>query len=519
MGVIIRQSIKGTIVNYIGAALGMLTAFFVLTSFLTPEEIGLTQVFVKVGVLFASLAQIGTNASILRFFPYFKDPESKNHGFFFWTLIIPLVGFIIYLSVFLIFKNFIADYFSKESAIFVNYLYFVIPLGFFMLYQLVFEANSVVLHRIVVPIFVKEIGIRLMILASYLLFAFHYISLTGLIITFCCTYGVAACINLGYLFSLGRISLKPNFKHITKHLRKDFLYYTLFLMGSALTTAFVPILGSLIISAKLGLALAGVYIIAQHMATTIEIPSRSLNAISNPHISQTLKDNNFTETNHLIKKVSLHQFLVGSVIFFAIWTNIDVIFQIIPNGENFVSGKWVVFFLGVSTLLHTSLAVGGSTLNFSKYYYYSLFFTFILTISALVFNVTFIPIFGISGAALAALFSYGIYHTMLLFLLHWKLKVTPLSWAHLKTLAIILTLFGLDYIWKQSATQFVMQHFNSNMWIIVFEALARTIVLGGIGFLSVYFWNISGEVNALVKKYLYKLPRPSGTSSKFERDN
>ncbi|MCL2290364.1 MAG: lipopolysaccharide biosynthesis protein [Bacteroidetes bacterium] len=504
MGVIIRQSIKGTIVNYIGAALGMLTGFIVFTGFLTPEEIGLTQVFVRVGVLFASLAQIGTNSSILRFFPYFKDPESKNHGFFFWTLIIPFIGFIIYLSAFLIFKNFIADFFSKESALLVNYLYFTIPLGFFMLYQIVFEINAVVLHRIVVPIFVKEIGIRLMLLVFYLLFAFHYISLTGLIIALCGTYGVAACINLGYLFSLRCISLKPNFS-IAKHLRKDFLYYTLFLMGSALTTAIIPNLGSFIVASQLGLAFAGIYVIAQNMATTIEIPSRSLNAISNPHISQTLKDNDLIATNRLIKKVSLHQFLVGSAILFAIWTNINVIFQIIPNGENFISGKWVVFFLGISILLHTSLLVGGATLALSKYYYFSLFFTLILTVSALVFNVTFISIFGISGAALAALASYLIYHTMVLSLVYWKLKVSPLSWAHLKTLIIILVLFGVDYIWKQSITQVVMQYFEPSVWITVFEALARTIVLGGIGFLSVYFWNVSVEVNALVKRVILKI--------------
>ena len=500
MGVIIRQSIKGTIVNYIGTAIGMVTLFFVVPKYLKPEEFGLMRTFVDAGVLFVALAQIGTNSSILRFFPYFNDPQKRNNGFFFWTLIIPIIGFLIYASIFLIFKDFIADYYVEKSELLVNYLYFLLPLGFFMLYQTVFETNSVVLLRIVVPAFVREIGVRIGVLISYLLFSFGFISLTGLVVAFCCTYGIAACINLGYLFHLGRISLKPNFKHITKSLQKDFFYYTLFLMGSALTTAFVPSLGMFIIGAQLGLAFAGIYGFARHIVAFIEIPYRSLGAISNPHISQSIKDNNFIETNQFVKKVSLHQFLIGTTIFFIIWTNIDLIFQIIPNGENYAPGKWVVFFLGLNAIITSSFNISGVSLSYSKFYYYSLFLTFIFTGLAVFMNVKCVPIWGINGAAIATLFSTCIYLTLLVLLVYWKLKVIPFSWKQLNVLAIILGLFLLNWLWKTYATTLIIQNINPALWLSIFEALLRTVVLGGIGFLCVYFGNISEEVNGLIKK-------------------
>jgi O-antigen/teichoic acid export membrane protein len=498
MGIIIRQSIKGAVVNYIGTAIGIVTIFFVIPKFIAPEEFGLMRTFVDAGVLFVSLAQIGTNSSILRFFPYFKNPQKRDNGFFFWTLIIPIIGFFIYSLFFLIFKNFIADFFREKSELVVNYLYFLLPLGFFMLYQTVFETNSIVLLRIVVPAFVREVGVRIMVLASYLLFSFHILSLTGLVVAFCCTYGIAACINLGYLFHLGRISLKPNFKHVTKSLRKDFLFYTLFLMGSALTTAFVPSLSIFIIGAQLGLAFAGIYAFARHIVAFIEIPYRSVGAISTPHLSQYIKENNFSETNRFAKKVSLHQFLIGTAIFFAIWINIDLIFQIIPNGEIYAPGKWVVFFLGINALITTSLSIGAVTLSFSKYYYYSLFFTFILTGSAIYMNIVCIPIWGINGGALATLFASCIYYILLMFLIFWKLKVSPFSLKQLNILAIILGLFFLDWIWKQYAMPLIIQ--TQTFWISCAEALIRSIILGGIGFCSVYFWNISEEVNGLFKK-------------------
>ena len=89
MGVIAKQSIRGTIVTYLGISVGIFTTFFVLTRFLTSEEIGLKQVLIdNAATLFISLAQLGTNASIIRFYPYFKEKDSdEDHGFFFWVYI------------------------------------------------------------------------------------------------------------------------------------------------------------------------------------------------------------------------------------------------------------------------------------------------------------------------------------------------------------------------------------------------------------------------------------------------
>ncbi|MDR0207278.1 MAG: oligosaccharide flippase family protein [Bacteroidales bacterium] len=502
MGIIIRQSIKGTIVNYIGTAIGMITYFFIIPKYLTLEEMGLNRTFIDAGILFVSLAQIGTNSSILRFFPYFKDPQKRDNGFFFWTLLIPFIGFLIYFILFLIFKYLIASYFLEKSELLVNYLYFILPLGFFMLYQTVFETNSIVLQRIVLPAFVREVGVRLMLLISYILFAYDFLTLTGLIVSICCTYGIAAGINLGYLFHLGRISLKPNFKHITKPLCKDFLFYTFFLMGSALTTAFVPSIGMFIIGAQLGLAFAAIYGFARHIIALVEIPYRSLGAISNPHVSQTVKDNNFVETNRFIKKVSLHQFLISTAIFFLVWINIDLIFQIVPNGASLAPGKWVVFFLGMNAILLTSLSIGGTTLSFSKYYYYSLVLTLILSTTAVIMNVLCIPVWGINGAAIATLFASCLYYLLLLTLVFWKLKVIPLSWKHINVLTVILGLFLLNYLWIQYATPLIIR--TPTLWVAFFEALLRTTLLGGIGFLCVYFGNISEEMNKLINKLRVK---------------
>ena len=57
MGVIAKQSIRGTIVTYLGIAVGIFTTFFVLTRFLTTEAIGLARVLIDAATLFIGLAQ------------------------------------------------------------------------------------------------------------------------------------------------------------------------------------------------------------------------------------------------------------------------------------------------------------------------------------------------------------------------------------------------------------------------------------------------------------------------------
>ena len=68
MGVIIRQSVKGTLANYLGIAVGFFTTFFILTKYLTAEEIGLTRILVDAGVLLSGLApgMFGKSLKILR---------------------------------------------------------------------------------------------------------------------------------------------------------------------------------------------------------------------------------------------------------------------------------------------------------------------------------------------------------------------------------------------------------------------------------------------------------------------
>lgn len=502
MGIIIRQSIKGTLANYIGIAIGFFTTFFILTRYLTEAEIGLTRILVDAGVLLSGLAQLGTNSSAIRYYPYFKNEEENDRGFFGWTLIVPLVGFLIYTVVFLCCKQTVIRVYSEKSELFVNYFYVLIPLAFFMLYQAVFEVNANVLMRIAVPKFVREVGVRLMTLSVYMLYAYRVLNLDQFVLAFCSVYAVAMLCDLIYLLSLKKVSFRIRRNFITPKLRRDFLCYTLFMMTAALAGNLMPVLNTFFVGAKMGLTTTGVFAIAMYIAAVIEVPYRSLGSIAQPEISRSVKENDIPNANRLCRSVSLHQLLAGSFIFFIIWINIDLLFQLIPNGNRYVDGKWVVLLLGLARLLNSTLSVGCTVLNYSRQYYYSLVFTFLLTISAIFLNVKLIPLWGMRGAAAATLFSYLLYFVLLLLVVWKSIRVSPFSLNQLKIVAIMAVMLLMNILW----TRFLSPCFGiaSSKAVFFGESVLRTCVLCGIGMVLVYVSKLSLEVNGLVDKYLLK---------------
>lgn len=505
MGVIIRQSIKGTIVNYIGAFIGFLTTFFIAAKYLSPEEIGLVRILLEAGLLFAALSQLGINSSGIRFYPYFKNKENQDNGFFFWTIFIPLVGFVLVTALFIVLKTPISNFFVENSALFVEYYYFVIPLGFFFLYMIVFETNANVLMRIVVPKLIREVGIRTMTIVVYLLYAFSYIDLDWFVILLVSVYGIATLMNVFYLINIKDISIKPNFGFITKALRKDFLLYTSFLVLAAVSGGIMNKVDVFLVSSQMGLEFTGIYSIAFYIAVIVEIPYRSLVAISLPEISQSIKDKDLTNTNSLCKKVSLHQLLIACFIFSLIWINIDFIFQLIPNGEIYAKGKWVVLFIGLARLIDSSFGVGLAILNFSKYYYYSLLFTFSLVILTVLANLFFIPLYGMSGASFGTFLSVIVYIILLLAFLQWKLKVSPLSYNLLKIIGIFLIMFAISWGWEMILSPLILHSSLNHILALFLNAVLKTALSLGIGIILVYVFRVSEDVNSLARKYLGKI--------------
>ena len=505
MGIVARQSIKGTIATYIGVAVGIVTTFFIQTKALEPEQIGLIDVLLQCSILFAGLAQLGTNSSAMRYYPFFKDEETRDHGFFGWTLIVPMIGFTFFLLLFAVLKGPIVDFFSKDSQLFGKYVYFVVPLAFFLLYTTVFETNSNLLLRIVLPKFVREVGLRVATLVVYLLYYYKVIGFYGVIVAFCVFYGLATLINVVYLLSLKRVSFKIERKFVSQALKRDFLYYTLFMIAAAVAGNAIPMLSKFLLAGMEGFRLAGVFTIATNIAALVEMPYRSLGSISRPHISEAMAHQEMDRADALCKNVALHQFIAGLFVLFFIWINIDFLFDLLPNGEVYRLGKWAVLILAFGRLVYSTLDVSLTVLSYSKYYYYSLGFTVLLAVLSVLLNRWFIPYWDINGAALANVLSYLVYFVLLLLFIRWKIGVLALSGKQLVVAGIVLVLFVLDAAWTACFASWFEGLFSKPMIGLALNAILKSLLFLIVGLTALYRLKVSGSINDLLSRLMGKI--------------
>ena len=517
MGIIAKQSIQGTIVTYLGVAVGFVTTFFVLTRFLTAEEIGLARVLVDAATLFIGLAQLGTSSSIIRFYPHFKSSgvqevkssrvtseqahsasEHQNstngaseHGFFFWTILIPLVGFALFTAIYCACYAPISQWFGEKSPLFVEYYYMVLPMAFFMLYQTIFETNANVRLHIVIPRAVRELITRIGLLATYLLYSFRVVDIDGFVIALCAVYAVAMLCNIIYLFSLGEVSLRPDWQFIRNNpqLVKQYALYTGFLLVSAVTSVLAPTLSSFFITAEMGLNYTGIFAIATYIAVMVSIPYRSVTAIAAPQLANAIKNNNKTEITHLMQQVSSNLLLIGGIILCTIWLNIDLIFHILPNGVTYAAARSVVLMLGVSQLIIATGSFTLNTLNYSRFYAFSLLFSFILTASSILLNNTLIPILGMNGAAVSNLLSYALYFILIIITVHLTVQAPTFTRQHTKILFLLLLILSTNTLWLKYLP-------INNIWI---SSIIRTAVLIGGACAIAWFKNLSPEINQQVR--------------------
>jgi len=171
--------------------------------------------------------------------------------------------------------------------------------------------------------------------------------------------------------------------------------------------------------------------------------------------------------------------------------NIDNIFAIIPNGDKFSEGKYVVLFLGLAKVIITTLNFGGVLIQFSKYYYWTLFITILLTALTIGTNLFFIPRLGVTGAALATFIAVFLSSSWQQYIVQRKIHCTPFSVNTLKVLGVLIILYALNLLIPSLS--------GISPWLDIF---VRTVLLGSAAAAALYALKVSAEINRFIDKLI-----------------
>jgi len=267
--------------------------------------------------------------------------------------------------------------------------------------------------------------------------------------------------------------------------------FGLFIFGAQFLNLLSRTVDTFILSAKSdrGLADAAVFTIATYVVTFMEIPQRSITAISIPVLAESWKNKDMANISNIYRKSVSNLLVIGLLMFGAIWLNIHNL--AVYLGKDYTGIEAIVLFMGIGKLIDLGTGTNGQIIGTSSYWKVDFTTNVIYTLLALPLNYFLIDRYGLMGAAYSTVIALTFYNTMRFGFLWYKFKLQPYSLKNLAVIFIAIIAIAIAY--------FVPVHQN-----IIIDTMIRTSVFFLVFIPTIYFSKISEEVNNIIENMLKK---------------
>ncbi|MDT0644018.1 polysaccharide biosynthesis C-terminal domain-containing protein [Zunongwangia sp. F363] len=482
MGIIINQSFKNLITTYFGFGIGAVNTLFLFTYFLEQEYYGLVSFLLSAANLIWPFLAFGVNSTLIKFFTFYKSKEEQDR-LFNLILLLPL-GVSILIGLAGTFSyDLLLKYFSDGNELVQPFIWLIYVIAVATAYFEVFFSWSKIYYKSVFGNFMKEVFHRFCITVLLLEVYFEWISVNAFIY---CTAGVfvfRAMAMAVYAFVL----YTPDFGlKFPRNLMPVIKYSALILIASSVAMVLLD-LDKVMIEYYLPIENVAIYGIGIYIATVISVPQKAMHQIIHPMTANFLNAKDKEGLKDLYKRSSVNLLIVSGIIFILIITNLNELYEMIP--EEYELSVWVVLFISLVKLYDNMLGNNNSILFNSDYYRIVLGIGVFLTVLAFVFNVIFIPAFGIEGAAIASFLAFFIYNTAKIFLVHRKFKMYPftgLTWIILLFTALMCAGF---YFWEFPFHPLI-------------NIALKSLLICSIYLVVAFKFSFSTDINELLKRYL-----------------
>ena len=300
-----------------------------------------------------------------------------------------------------------------------------------------------------VNIFFREVFLRALGTGLILLFYFGIIDFELFMQLFIGQYGILSLGLAIYLMAIKRFNLKVNREFFTVELKKELKQYRLYTLLSSVSALFLMNIDVIMISAMIGLSDTAFYAVAFYIVALMNIPRNAISNIAVPVISESWKRDDRQQIQRIYEKTSINQLLIGTLLFVGIWANEANIFEILP--KEYAGGKWVLFFVGLARLADVGFGVNGGIINTSPAYKFDTYANLVLMVVTVILNLIFIPLHGITGAAIATGIALLAFNMAKYLFLKYKFGFGPFSWKSGVTLVLGAAAYYISCLLPQQA--------------------------------------------------------------------
>ena len=488
MGIVIKQSIKNTIITFIGFGIGAVNVLYMYPVFLGKEYLGLTNYILSAANILYPILSFGIQNTLIKFFNENNKTEEDLSRYFTYMLLLPLFVIIPFFCLFFYFYENIALYESNKNIIVYDFVWEIPLIALFMGYFEIFYAWLRAHMKSVFGSFVKEVFVRVLVTISLFAVYFNYITLTEFVHSLVLIYGISLLVIIYYANKTKRIQLNKKLPKKTK----EIFVFTIFIILSASVANMLLDIDKYMINQFLKIENIAFYSLAVYLAMVISVPQRAMHQITYPITAKLMSENKWEELDELYKKSSVTLQVIGGLIYIGILVNIKQIYELLPD-EGYDNGLFVVFTIGLSKYFDVVLGNNNSIIFNSKYYKMVLLLGVLLVFVVVGLNLIFIPKYGINGAALATLIAIGLYSLAKLLFVVLKMKLFPFTKNTIVALILTIVSFVVFYYLDFSFHPFVN---------IVLKSILVTIFYLGLSYYLKISSDINFVMNSVFKKFL-----------------
>jgi len=474
MKTIRQQSIISSGIVYFGFALGFINTYLFTreSSGFTPEQYGLTGTFIAIANIMFSFANFGMVSYVYKFYPYYNDNlRPDENDMMSWALLISSVGFVFVIASGLIFKDLVIQKYGANSPELVKYYYWIFPFGFGLTLYSVLEAFAWQLRKSVLTNYLREVQWRLLTTVLILLSFFGILKSFDLFIKiYAFSYILIALTLLLYLIGKRQLYFRFSPSRVTrKFLPKIRLLVTLVWSGGLIFN--VSFFFAMIVIPSVvpnGLAGAGIYALAQNIASLIQAPQRGVISASIAPLSKAWKDKDLRKINRIYHRSSINLLIFSVGMFILIWINFtDGVFTFHLK-NTYLDARYVFLFIGLTRVVDMGTGVNTQIIATSTFWRFDFLTGVILLLLTLPLNYILAKRLGVIGPAIADLATFTVYNGIRYIFLYRKFGMQPFTFKSLFTVLLGLAGFFISQALFADIHGYVGMFARSVMFLIIY---------------------------------------------------
>lgn len=427
MGIVFRQSIKGTLVLFFGVLLG--AAFTYLTSLIIPlQALGGSRNMLTQGAVCQLFFLMGTGSLIQTFSQRYLENDPRKPVLVTLSLCTPILTAILFSIPYFLFRGVVLSRYQIDDRPFLD-RYYALTLGLSIIlsYMTLLEHYLASQYKIAASVFMREVVLRiglLLLLGAFWLqwISFHYyiigmvlvhiIPLAGLVFLSKRTNGF-------YISNRWSVFSKAEYKEI--------VHYSWYHMLTGVSLNLLSFLDVLIIPplAPAGLGAVPVYTNAQFFVALMMVPYRAMAGAAFPKLNEAWLSRDTDRLNILFNRAGLNMLVVAVGMWLLVCSNMHNAVALFP--PQYAQMLPIVLILSIGRMVDMSTGLNTELISITNYYKFNFRMSVILLVSVLVFDRIFIPKAGIFGAAWVASLTLVAFNIVKMIYLYSKTGLHPFS--------------------------------------------------------------------------------------------